>query len=283
MGIFDDIVNPIKKAIEKPIDVINKGVEEVEHVFGEVVTFSEDLVKEFEQMIRDMEDLFKVKNVEMLFLDTFKNGAFTAISDIEKIATLMSAVSGISTEGLGDDLKASIRDTYSFLKGKLAFMTSELETIMAKIEDDEQGIKRGIYHEFERVKSLAKLLPLEIKILSRKIAEEFKVEGGKAFAVIPEFGEFAEKEGKDAFQNVKKVGTATRESFENLEQSIRKRLAAESAQVDLLPLLIVGLIVLLIVGIFMLTKSWIVVKIVAAFIAFVILAFIVSEIFIRLF
>lgn len=287
MGILDSILSPIRHVIsglESPVHAVEEVLSDAEHVFGEVISFTEDLIREFRSMITDLESLFHASKVEKLFLSPFKEAAFLAVGSIEKLFDLMVEVSDISADGVKDLIMDPVKDAYGFMKKSLEFFKDEMKNMIDDIEDAAAALKRGLLHEFKRIESVIELLPTELKIISRRIKEEFEVSIQKAGGEIFEFGEFAEREVKTAAGKVTKRGEATRDTFESIEKSVKNRLAAESAQVDFVAFAVIGLLLALVAGIFMVTQSWIVVKIVALFIVmffvvFVVVGFIRSLVF----
>lgn len=273
MGILDAIISPIKDVINS----LEKPIKTTESIFGEVIDFTEDLIKEIRDMITELTMLFNASKVETLFLSPFKSAALEAIGSVEDLFKILADVSEVSTDGLKDELMTSINATYDHMRKSMFLFKDEMKSMIQQISDDEDTLKRGLYHEFRRIESAIEVIPMEISFLSKKVANEFKVEVNKAFGVIPEFGELAEKETKEVFMKVRRTGTTTRQTFENLEQSIHRRLENEMAQVDLFVILIILLIVFLIASIFFITKSMIVVKIIIYFILLTFVVYLIYE------
>jgi hypothetical protein len=273
MGILDDIVSPIKDAISD----LTVPVKAAENLFGEVIDFTEDIINEIKNMINELENLFNASSVEVLFLNPFKDAALSAIGSIEKLFTLISSVSGITADGLKDELMVPLQGAYDHMKSALSFFKDEMNSMITEIENGEEELKRGLYHEFTRIASAIEVLPSEISILAKRIERGFKVEAGKAFAIIPEFGEMAEKSGARAFATIKKTGEAAEVDFEEFEQNVKTRMKNESDNVDLYYLLALGLVVAVIAAVFMLTHSLILVQIIMAFIVIVLISYLIFE------
>jgi hypothetical protein len=258
MGILDSIVSPIKSVISD----LTVPVKSAERLFGEVINFTEDIIKAIKDMISEMESLFNASKVENLFVSPFKEAALVAVGSIDKLFKLMIDVSEISTDGVKELLIDPIRDAYNFMTSSLGVFRNELGNMVNNIEDDLSSLRLGLYHEFRRIDTLVEQLKQETDVISRKIENEFRVEIRKASGDVYEFGTLAGKESENTFAKVRRTGEATRESFENLESSIKRRLAAESAQVDLLYFVLFAMIFLLIAGVFIITQSIIVIKII---------------------
>jgi hypothetical protein len=253
MGIFDDILGPLKDLIgslTRPVKVIKK-------VLGEVVEFTEEIVESFEDMLATLRDLFNESHVETMFLSPFKDAAFTAISSIEKLLALAAKAGEPTTEGIEEILMAPILTSYTVMREALKLMGNAFESFITELNEKTISFPRGIHSEFSRVKSLIGSLPIEIKIVKSKIENEFRVKSNRAFAVLPDFPEVATTLGSNASGGVRSVGSRVAESFENIEHSIHQRLANENAVLDFFIIGIIILVIIVIASVFMITKSFI--------------------------
>ena len=75
MGVFDDIVDPIKGAFQSIVKGVEIPIHVIESLFGKVIHFTEELIHQFLSMIEDLRNLFNASNIEILFLAPFKNAA----------------------------------------------------------------------------------------------------------------------------------------------------------------------------------------------------------------
>lgn len=273
MGILDGILSPIKDLISG----LTHPIKTVENLFGETIEFTEDIVEGFIDMINEMENLFNASGMETLFIHPFEDAAMEAIGSIDKLFVLISSVSGIRADGLKDELMVPLKGAYDHMKSALSSFKEEMLALIEKIEDEEGELKRGLYHEFTRISSIIEVLPSEISVLSKRIEEGFKVEAGKAFAIIPEFGELAEKEGARAFGVVKRVGQTAEVDFEAFERDLQTRMKNESDNVDLYYLVAISLVIAIVASVFMLTHSIILVQLIMAFFVLVLISYLVFE------
>jgi len=244
MGPLKDLIN----GLEKPIQVVEK-------IFGEVIDMTEELIASIRNMISDMENLFNAHGVEIIFLYPFRDAALAAVKDVETLYRLISSVSSPVIDGVEDIIMTPIKATYSLMRTSMNDMLDTLEAIVTKIKNDMSVISHSIQGDFTRLKSLVDSIPVEITVFARKIQAELTVVGEDAFQILPEFADMAEKTGSTAFSAVKKAGTVVAADFTSLEASLKRRIDNESAVLDLFYLVIIGGILAVIIGIFMVTHS----------------------------
>jgi len=251
MGIFDDIIAPVKDLING----LQKPIHTVENIFGEVIDMTEQLISSIRDMISDMENLFNAHSVETMFLAPFADAALAAVKDVETLYALISSVSSVVIDGVGDVIMTPIKATYNLMHRSMDAMLNTLGSVMKKMANDASTLTHKIHGDFARLKALIQSIPVEIGILGRKIRTELAVIGEDAFQILPDFPDMLEKDGNIAFSAVKKVGTVVAADFSGLEVSLKRRLDNESAVLDLFYLVVIGGILAVIVSIFMVTHS----------------------------
>lgn len=283
MGIFDDIVDPIKGAFQSIVKGVEIPIHVVESLFGQVIHFTEELIHEFLNMIEDLRNLFNASNIETIFITPFKDAALDTVGDVRKLYALIVQASAPVADGVKDDLMVPINAVYSTMKSGMMDMTSKLGDLLAKIEEEGQKVAHSIWSDFNRVKASLEAFPVELGILKRKIVEEFKAVTADAFGVLPDVPEMLEHAGASAFHVVKKRGEVIGADFTNFEASAKKRFENENAVIDLFYIVMIGAVLVALVSIFMITKSMalimtIVIMILVALVLHVVVEFILGEV-----
>lgn len=251
IGIFDDIVAPLKGLIND----IQKPVDAVESIFGEIVQVTEQFIQQIMSMIESMRNLFNAQGVEVIFLYPFKDAALSALSSIDKLYQLMISVGAPIIEGTESTIMDPIDAVYASMRTAASAVLVTVSNIVTQIKDDFESMGHVIQGDFARLKALIDSMPVEIRILGRKIREELQVIGEDAFSVAMEVPDMSAKTGNLAFSSVRKVGTVVEADFTSLEASLKRRFANENAALDLLYLVIICGIIAVIVGVFMITHS----------------------------
>jgi hypothetical protein len=237
------------------INGLEKPVEVVEKVFGEVIQITEEIIKSILNMIEEMRNLFNARGVETMFLNPFKEAALSALSSIDKLYQLIVSVGSPMLDGVETDIKTSINDVYASLRNDVSSVLSAVNDIKTRVKEDFEATGYGIQEDFMRLKALTESMPVEISVLTRKVRQELRVVGEDAFSVPLVVSEEAKKVGSHAFASVRKTGAAVRTDFSQLEQKIHTRLENENAMLDLLCVVVVGAVIAAIVSIFFLTRS----------------------------
>lgn len=280
IGIFDDIVSPIKDALQAVVSGVEKPIRTVESIFGEVINFTKEFIQSVVNMIEDMRNLFNARQVETIFLYPFKEAALTALKDIETIYQLMISVGKPSIDGVEETLMAPIDAVYQGLRVSARAVLGSVNNIIVHIKEDLESAGHAIIGDFVRLKALIDSLPVEMKILGRKIRQELSVVGDDAFDMAMPIPEFGVKAGNFAFSEVRKTGTVVAADFSALESGIKRRFANEHAVLDLLYIAIIGGIIAALVTIFMVTHSIKVIVIILIMMVVSILIFAITELLI---
>jgi hypothetical protein len=255
MGIFDDIVSPVKNALDNIVRGVEVPIDKVESIFGEVIRFTDQLVKDFLNMIEDLRTLFNATNVEIMFVSPFKEAALTAIGDVKKLYALIIQASAPLADGVKDDLMIPINAVYSRMRSGMRDMTMEIGKLLEGIEREGQRVSHNIYSDFNRVKASLEAFPIEISMLKNKIERQFKVVAEDAFNVLPDVPEMLEKEGANAFHAVKTSGQVISTDLTGFESALKRRFDNENAVLDFFYIVVLSAILVALVSVFMITKS----------------------------
>lgn len=272
MGILDDILSPIR-------DIINgleKPIATVERIFGEVINFTKQIIQSFIDMLDTLKDLFNASQVELMFLNPFKDAALTAVGSIEKLLAIASQAGVPTTDGLEDLIVGPIKLTYQAMRNNLGKMISTFGNLISEANARALAIPRGIASEFSRTKTMFASLEVDLKGIGAKIANEFSVASTPIYSVIPDFEDLGNVVTSNISGFVTTTGTSVRDDFTSIEQSVHRRFENENASVDFFYIAIFIMIIAVVGGLFMATRSIIAV---IAVLVIIIIAFVFYMIF----
>lgn len=250
MGLLDAVLAPIREvtsSLEKPINLVKK-------VFGEVVEFTEEVINMIEKMINDIEDLFNASEVEHIFLYPFKEAALKAIGSVEKIYELLKDLIP-SASGYKEFILSPLKDAYSIARSSTKNLLDEGKKIIDSIDSKIYSGFSIVRNHFETVGATLETFPSELLTVSETIKRNFEIEVTKLFHVVPEFTGYIKNETDDLTHFVKNSVTTDVESFKNIEEGLKSRIASENSSIDFFIIISVVLFLAIIGGIFYITKS----------------------------
>lgn len=254
MGFLDDILSPIKSAI----NTLEEPVKEVVKLFGEAAQFIEDLINTIKNVITQIENLFNESKIEYMFLHPFKEAALTAIGDLERLTSIALSAGG-DAKNMVDDIMIDIETPIIAVTQKLKDSFVDFETITAtlikNIKDEVDNISYGIFTEFDSLKADIEALPSYLDDFGRSIENMFEVRVKRAYKVGIEFDNAVERKVVSTTRDLRSDGEMIYKSLDSFKHSVETRLNAESKSLDLAILVVVALILGSIIGVYLLTKS----------------------------
>jgi len=244
------------KALLSPIHAIihdlETPVEEVERVFGEVISDVKALIKELVALVEKAENLFNQAKFSELFITPFKDAVLLALNGIQTLQKLIFKYGEEGFDDVVDVLKEPIEGAYKLVKEGLAKLSDEYNVLVNKMEvlpgrviDDSE---RFIHDAIERVDE-------RIALVKQDIASVFAIVHAKGTEAKQDFVNFAKTAESHASYDINRMGTVLVDDVKALEQSVANRFKNENKAIDLVIVLIIGLVVMGLISLVFFTRS----------------------------
>lgn len=235
----------------------------VEHIFGEVTSFGDDLFKSIVDMIKEIKHLFSIQTIENMFTAPFKRAAVMAISEISKLFEVLSRADAPSIDGIKEKLEAPIKAVYAKMKDGINILIGGFNDIVERLKDGEISFIHDFKREVHSVIALSSGMLDDLASLKGRIAKKFEVLKGEAFSIEQRFAGHFTKASLSVEHSISASGQHSVSPFSSITASVKKRLDNEKAALQSASDFIVVLVIAALLGIFMITKSILVVVVIS--------------------
>lgn len=250
MGILDSILGPIKDVINS----LTKPVTLVKKVFGEVIDFTEETLNLIEGMIKDIENLANEHEIEGIFLYPFKDAGLKVVDSVEKIYDIIKDLKP-SADGYTDLILLPLEDAYSVLKTNTKELLDKGKIILDEISVADTELISNVKNHFETMTLTLESFPQELKSLKTSIRRNFEIEEDNLFNIVPEIMANVKTEEIETEQKVTNMTQVDVESFKNVEESLKNRIANENAVLDFFYIFLFLFIIGIFFSLYFFTKS----------------------------
>lgn len=251
MGFFDSLLAPIKDIING----IEKPVHEVIHIFGEVIKFTEDIIKGLVSMLQEIESLFNPQNLENFVTAPFKDAIKMFVDAILDLYKATTSAADFGADAAKDLLIEPIALAYKSLKDGLDNMMGKMDELMIDLKRKEIGFVGGFHQELRTIGSLSSVLKDDVDSLKSKLKTSIAVHFREIFTLPSEFDAVAKRNALVKDKTVTHKNNVVVEDFKKITDSVKKRLENEHAVFDLMITLVILSLVITVGVIYMATKS----------------------------
>lgn len=248
MGIFGDILSPLKDIIHG----LEYPVEEVQRIFGTLITITKDLIAELVQLVQNIENLFNVGTFTSIFVTPFQTAILTAVDGIDRITALIFNYGKEEFTDIKTELEDPIINAYGIVKSGISDLKAEYVKIINSITPVPTRILDSSTRE---VHVLLNHIDDDIGLIQQEIKSIFQVTSADATAIVRDFEHFASRGATALTVDVNRVGTIAVDDARDLLQSVENRFKNENSAVDALIAVMVVLAIGGIITLYLLTHS----------------------------
>ena len=220
--------------VTKIIHDLQTPIDEVEHIFGEVIAITEDIINQLIALVKSMENLFSASDFESVFINPLKSVVLELVNSAEALVALMQPP---SLTGFAADAKVAVDAAYSVMAGIINKLIADMSNLFQNVF---VGVERGIFFTMTASQAVIERIENDIKIIKKNIANSIVVVHRDETNVVSKFEAVISKTTREVESSISKVGAITTQTLDGVYYNVKNRLANEQSAFDFL---IIGLVV----------------------------------------